>query len=520
VAVYPGVAATFRVGVTGFPAPTFQWRKGGVPIAGGTASSYTIASAGAGDAASYDVVVTNTLGTVTSSVAALTLKALPKGAGEWFPLAGNPANSGKVDAKGPDARFWELHGITRDDLGNLYVVDEGSLRKITPEGVVSTIVDNQLNVDAAGVTRDSSGNFYVATGRIGGYVIKVSASGQLSTLAGDPSARGNTDGKGGYAQFFSLAGITVLDNGVVYVVDHASDNVRKIMPDGTVTTLAGNTKPLSDVRENGYVDGTGASARFNNPRGITHDAAGNLYLADWGNDRIRKITPQGVVTTVAGPPSIRNPTDITIDSAGNLYVTYYGNVLQKITPAGVVSTVAGFVDQYGSSDGSVVQAKFNNVIGITSDSLGNLYACDAGNYKVRKISQTGEVTTIAGTGGVGDSDGTGSAARFREPAGIAVDSLGNIFVTDMGNSSIRKVTRAGVVTTVRKGLSVGQGIGVDRNGNILAADGNGLVRVTQAGAVSNVAGSTTAARGYVNGEASTARFGWINGIAALPDNSI
>jgi mucin-19 len=520
VAVYPGVSATFRVGVTGYPAPTFQWRKGGVPIAGGTSASYTIASAAAADAASYDVVVANAGGSVTSGAAALTLQALPKGAGEWFPLAGNPINSGIVNAKGPDARFWELHGITRDDLGNLYVIDDGSLRKITPEGVVSTIVNNQLNVDASGLARDSSGNFYVATGRVGGYVIKVSAAGLVSTLAGDPSARGNSDGKGGVARFNVLSGIAVMPNGVVYVVDTLNENIRKIMPDGTVTTVAGNILPQPSG--GGYADGTGSAARFDRPLGITHDEAGNLYVADTYNNRIRKVTPQGVVTTVV-TTGLWRPGDVSMDGAGNLYVADTGNqVVRKITPAGVLSTVAGISGIQGSNDGTALQAKFSYIPALVADPLGTLYVSDAGNRKIRKVSPGGDVTTVAGAGGVGAADGIGSAAQFNGPTGVAVDPAGNIFVTDVGNSSIRKVTRAGVVSTVKTGLdlSVSPGIAVDRNGDLLAVNNRGLVRVTKAGFVMNVAGSTTSNGEYVDGEASIARFNQIKGIVVLPDDTI
>jgi sugar lactone lactonase YvrE len=517
VAVYPGVEATFRVGVTGFPAPTFQWRKGGVPIAGGTSASYKIASAAAADAASYDVVVTNGMGNVTSAAAVLTLSALPKGAGEWLPLAGNPANSGIVDGKGPDARFYELHGITRDELGNLYVVDAGSLRKITPEGVVSTIVDNQLNVDAAGLARDRNGNFYVATGRAGGYVIKVSASGQVTTLAGDPSANGNADGNRGYARFGVLAGITVLDNGTVYVVDNHYATVRKISSDGTVTTPAGNAS--TEIR-NGYADGTGTVARFSSPLGITHDAVGNLYVADAGNNRIRKVTPQGVVTTLAAA-GLSDPGDVSMDGAGNLYVTdRMSRVIRKITPAGVLSTVAGISGIQGSNDGTALQAKFGYVPALVADPLGTLYVSDAGNRKIRKVSPGGDITTLAGAGGLGNADGIGSTAQFNSPAGVAVDPSGNIFVTDIGNDCIRKVTRNGVVSTFKTGLNVGAAIAVDRNGGILVGNRSGLVRVTKEGVVINVAGSTTAAGGYLDGEASTARFGGIHGIVALPDDTI
>ena len=173
-------------------------------------------------------------------------------------------------------------------------------------------------------------------------------------------------------------------------------------PAGVVTTLAGL------AGSQGSADGTGSAARFAWPIGVAVDSTGNVYVADNGNDTIRKVTPAGVVTTLAG--------------------------------------LAG---SSGSADGTGSAARFYGPSGVAVDSAGNVYVADTGNYTIRKVTPAGVVTTLAGLAGTeGSADGTGSAARFSYPSGVAVDSAGNVYVADTGNNTIRKVTPAGVVTTL------------------------------------------------------------------------
>jgi len=215
----------------------------------------------------------------------------------------------------------------------------------------------------------------------------------------------------------------------------------------------------------GSADGTGSAARFNSPAGVARDSAGNTYVADTANSTIRKITPAGVVTTFAGlagstgsangtgsAARFNGPAAVAIDSVGNIFVADTNNhTIRKITPARVVSTFAGLAGSPGSTNGTGSSARFSFPSALAVDTANNIYAADTGNSTIRKITPARVVSTFAGlAGSPGSTDGTGSAARFRFPAGVAVDraGTGNIYVADTSNFTIRKITPAGVVTTL------------------------------------------------------------------------
>lgn len=282
----------------------------------------------------------------------------------------------------------------------------------------------------------------------------------VSTLAG--STDGYTDGTGTAAKFSYPSGVAVDGNGTVYVADINNHRIRKITMEGLVTTLAGSTV--------GYSDGTGAAAKFCLPNDIAVDGNGNVYVADTYNHRIRKITPEGVVSTLAGSTAgyadgtgivakFFNPFGIGVDGNGNVFVAdTYNHRIRKITSEGVVSTLAGSTDGY--ADGTGALAKFSNPFGIAVDGSGNFYVADTYNNRIRKITPQGEVSTLAGSTS-GYVNGTGTAAKFYSPTGVAVDGNGNVYVADTYNHRIRKITPQGEVSSLAgsgQGYTNGTGI--------------------------------------------------------------
>ncbi len=283
----------------------------------------------------------------------------------------------------------------------------------------------------------------------------------LAFFVGDTSSAGTVDGTGAAARFNDPFGVAADGAGNLYLTDRGNHTIRKITPAGVVTTFAGTAGVV------GNADGTGAAASFDYPVGIATDSAGNVYVADYGNYTIRKITPAGVVTTLAGAAGTKGSVDgaratarfngplgVATDRAGNIYVTDagtpdMGNTIRKITPDGVVTTFAGTAGVAGSIDGTGAAARFDFPRGIATDRAGNVYVADFNNHTIRKITPAGVVTTLAGKAGVeGSDDGAGAAARFDGPVAIATDSAGNFYVADELGRAIRKITPAGMVSTV------------------------------------------------------------------------
>ncbi|HVU36421.1 MAG TPA: SMP-30/gluconolactonase/LRE family protein, partial [Opitutaceae bacterium] len=307
------------------------------------------------------------------------------------------------------------------------------------------------------------------------------------------------------------------------------------------TTVAG-TSSIGDA------DGTGSAARFALPEGLVVDTAGNVYVADYFNSVIRKITPDGTVTTFAGQPGNFGYADgpaasarfggllnLAIDRSGNLYTadSYY-NTVRKIAPDGRVTTIAGSPGKSGSADGTGAAALFNTPQCVAVDTVGNLYVTDTGNHTIRRIAVGGVVTTFAGDGTAGSADGSGTAAQFRSPYGIAVDPSGNIIVSDWDDCTIRKITFDGTVTTLAglagaSGTADGTGsaarfetpagLSVDAGGYICVAerDADDIRAISPTGVVTRLAGASNV-RGYIDGTITTAQFARPTGLAVSPDN--
>ncbi|MEI6715503.1 MAG: immunoglobulin domain-containing protein, partial [Verrucomicrobiota bacterium] len=357
------------------------------------------------------------------------------------------------------------NGVAVDVSGNVYVADSSDrkIRKITSAGVVTTLAGSgdygsaNGNGTAAsfrypnGVAVDVSGNVYVADSA-NHKIRKITSAGVVTTLAGSGSD-GSADGPGAAATFWHPYGVAVDGSGNVYVANSGNGKIRKITKEGIVTTLAG-------FGETGFADGLGTAAKFSMPTGVAVDVSGNVYVADSWNNKIRKITSAGVVTTLAGSGSdgsadgpgaaakFSRPAGAAVDGSGNVYVAdCWNHKIRKITSEGMVTTLAGS-GETGFADGPGTAAKFSSPVGVAVDVSGNVYVADSGNNKIRKITSAGVVTTLAGSGSSGASDGPGTAASFDGPRGVAVDGSGNVYVADSWNNMIRKVTSAGVVTTL------------------------------------------------------------------------
>ena len=322
-------------------------------------------------------------------------------------------------------------------------------------GITDGVGTSSVMSGPVGIALDKAGNLYVTNyflisiPYINDYIRKVTPAGVVTTIAGNDN-QGYTNGQGNAAQFFAPNGTAVDASGNIYVADIGNNVIRKVTPTGLVTTYAGNGKA-------GNIDGIADSASFNKPTSVAMDASGNLYVADYSNNLIRKITPGRIVSTLAGGGVVagfvdgtgsaamfKNPQGVATDLAGNVYVADAGNdAIRKITPAGVVTTLTGN-GSLGLTDGALATAEFNRPTGLAVDIGGNIYVADASNQLIRKISpSTNTVSTLAGSGVVGSADGIGTAASFNDPEGIAIDLNGNVYVGDKGNNVIRKITAAG-----------------------------------------------------------------------------
>jgi sugar lactone lactonase YvrE len=481
--------------------------------------------------------------------------------GDVTTLAGSAGNAGSVDGTGAAARFDYPTGVAVDREGNVYVADTSNetIRKITPGGVVTTLAGLTGFYGSAdgtgsaarfrapeGIAVDGSGNVYVADA-VNNVIRTITPAGVVATLAGTAPYAGDADGTGGAASFWSPRGVALDSAGDVYVADTQNSRIRRITPAGVVTTLP------AGLQSSGSTNGMGSTARFASPFGIAVDSAGNVFVGENGNETIRKILPSGEVSTLAGTPENPGSADgtgsaaafhhicgVAVDSGDNVYVAdSFNDTIRKVTPAGVVTTLAGSAQQSGYVDSTGAAARFSNPQGVAVDSAGNVYVADTGNFAIRRITPAGAVNTLAG-GSWGSADGTGSAAQFKGPVGIALDKEGNVYVTDNyvlyagefptdNTYRIRKVTPAGAVTTLagvpnNTGSADGpgasalfndpQGLAVDGAGNIYVVDtNNNTVRmVSPSGVVTTLAGVPGSA-GCADGSGATAQFSAPSGVA-------
>lgn len=467
-------------------------------------------------------------------------------------LAGG-GRTGTADGDGTAASFSRPQGVALDAQGNVYVADDTRIRKVTPAGVVTTFAGTtesgfvngsastaRFGYSLRGGAIGPNGTLYVADpanyavrmvtplGVVSTYStyssfygpqgVAVSPTGSVCVVNGNAAcgagggSDGWADGTGSAARFRAPEGVALAASGTAYVADAGNNAIRMVAPGGVVTTFAGaGSAP-------GFADGPAATARFELPGAVAADRAGNVYVADSGNALLRKISPQGLVSTVAGLKGYHEvvdgtgsgarfnaPEGLAIDDAGNLYVAErLYSVIRKVTPAGTVTTIAGFPGESGSVDGTGSAARFNRPRGVAVDGSGNVYVADSGNDCIRKVTPAGVVTTIAGRAGApGSANGVGASAQFYAPYAVAVDGAGNVYVAEYGNDDIRKITPAGLVTTLAgsgSGFADGPGtrakfwqpvgIAVNAAGNLYVADfmNDTIRRITPDGYVSTAVG--------------------------------
>ena len=466
----------------------------------------------------------------------------------------DPGNGGPATA----AQLYFPAGIAVDASGNVFFADYSAqvIRKVSAGGIITTVAGNGTNgfsgdggpataaqlYNPEGIAVDAAGDLFIADA-YNNRIRKVSAGGIITTVAGNgtPAFAGD-GGLATYASLCSPQAVAVDTSGNLYVADYGNDRVRRVAANGLIATLAGSG--------GGGFSGDGGPAivaSLDEPEGVGVDAAGNVFIADAYNNRVRKVTVNGVITTVAGNgsfdfsgdggpallASLNQPYGVAVDASGDLFLAdHFNNRVRKLSANGVITTVAGNGAGISSGDGGeAVLASLDQPYGLAVDASGNLFIADSGSGRIRKISAAGIVSTVAGGGGANPGDGgPATAAQLLLPAGIAVDAFGDLFIADTGNNRVRKVSATGVISTVAgngtKGFSGDggpatsasldqpTGVAVDASGNLLVADGgnNRIRKVSATGVITTVAGGGAGAPGD-GGPATAASLDQPGGIA-------
>ena len=471
-------------------------------------------------------------------------------------------------------------GLTFDATGNLYIADQANnvIRRVDTNGVITTVAGNGTNgysgdggpataamlFQPTGVAVDNAGNLYIADTE--NYRIRmVTAKGTISTICGNGDAGFTGDGgPASAATVWQPTGVALDNAGNLYIADLNNAAVRKIAPTGIITTVAGKGRKFGYAGDGGPA----TAALLNQVTDIKIDASGNLYIADYGNQRVRVVTPAGIISTIAGTGQVgfagdggpavsallSGPTALGIDSTGAVIVADQGNNrVRRIVPGGAINTIAGLTLSIGDG-GSSTLARLTSPFNTAVDASRNLYIADSGENRIRKVSPSGTITTFAGTGAAAESGDGGPAAEaaLRVPIGAAVDAAGNVFVADAGNNMIRKVSAATGNISVFAGngsccyagpgtggdggpaiaatLFYPRGVGVDGSGNVYMIDeitgptgtgqGTCVRRVTTDGKIDIYAGGGLAGFAGDGGPATQAVFGNNINMAVASDGTL
>jgi len=439
----------------------------------------------------------------------------------------------------------QAEGIVTDNIGNIYISDANNhrVRCISPNGIIRTIAGNgiagfagdngpasssQLN-SPYGLSFDFTGNLYIAD--LGNSRIRrITPSGIISTIAGGGALPAGGKNEGSMATslaFISPRNIAIDGNGTVYISDFGAHRVYKVTPDGTLTTLAGTGSP-------GYSgDGVASLAMLNYPTALAVDHQGIVYIADSGNHLIRKVFAR-TLTSIARSAL---PTGLAFDGVATLYVADHsaGQILEiplssgtstamNVSATDVVCgndgylyvadiTVARRANVFGASaviagggslaegdGGPAIQARLNHPTGVALDSIGNLYVADKANNRIRRVGLNGTITTYAGTGASGNAGDGGAAmlATLNSPTSVTFDSIGDLYIADTGNARLRMVTPGGVIVPVLTGaLTAPAYMMFDSDKNLYIADSAAIFKVTPAGAMTPLFAGLQSPRGMV-----------------------
>ena len=438
-------------------------------------------------------------------------------------IAGNGTVGYSGDGGNATAAEISPNEVAVDASGNIYIAElnNSRIRKIT-NGTISTIAGNgtfgytgdggtatSAQISVYGIALDSAGNIYFAD-PYHNRVRQVSSNGNINTVAGNGTLQYSGDGgPASHAQLLYPTAVAVDKTGAYYIADTLNNVIRKVTKNGTISTVAG-------VGSFGYSGdgGPAVNAQLGQPGGVAVDGAGNIYISDTANAVVRKVTPDGNITTWAGNgvpgetgdggpawnAKLTQPNGLATDAPGNLYIADSDSYeIRKVTPDGTITTVAGTGFEGFSGDGGPAgEAQLDHPISVAVDQAGNLFIADVYNNRVRKVSGDGMITTVAGSGAFGNFGDGGAAvdAEMDHPSALTVDSAGNLYIVDAGNNTVRKVTPDGTITTIAgsglpgysgdNGPATGaqfdqpSGIAVDANGNIYVADSiNNVVRLLQ-----------------------------------------
>ena len=543
--VIQGDNAIFNVTATGAGPVGYQWWFNAMPLVGETNATLQVTNAQSDNVGAYAITVNNSIATVTSPFAMLTLIDTP-------PLIQTQPGNQTVTL-GHTAVF-TVTATSTSPVSYQWLFDGTNL----PDDIIMTVAGNDTcgysgNYGAAtqasvanptGVVLDASGNLFVADS-YNNVIRKVTPSGNIITVAGNGCS--GYSGDGGPATNASLAapaGIAVDASGDLFIADANNQRIREVTPNGLITTVAGNG--AASCAGDG---GAATNATLSFPSDIAVDAFGDLFIATPRDQRIREVTTDGLITTVAGNgtagysgdggnalvANLFAPANVAVDTSGDIFIADTGNsIVREVTTDGVITTVAGNdIAGYSGSSGWATNVSLAYPASVTVDASGDLFIADYWNSVVWKVSPNGLMTILAGNGGYNYSgDGSPAAsATLACPIGVAEDAFGDLFIADSDNNVIREVSTNGLITTVagngshsycgdggaatNAGLAYPSGVAVDALGNLFIADnGNNVIReVTTNGLIYTIAGNGAVGYSGDGGAATNASFSTPSSVA-------